>query len=82
MPRSETLNSDQHFGVTKKLMAEDNDTNGAAPEENPLSHVIGGFADDLLWDEFIAEMEQSRQEIDRNHGLAVPRPSVLENDPV
>lgn len=71
------------MGVVKKSMAEDDDTNGAAQtEENPLSRVVGGFANDALWDEFIEEMEQSRREIDRKHGLAGPCPPVLENDTV
>ena len=50
--------------------AEQNGTNGAASlPDHPLSRVIGGFADDPLWNEFIEEMEQSRREIDRKHGL-------------
>ncbi len=54
----------------EKLAAEHNGTNGVAPpEEHPLARVIGGFADDPLWDEFIEEMEQSRRELDRQHGL-------------
>lgn len=56
--------------VAEKPMEEDSGMNGAAtPEENPLSRVIGGFADDPLWDEFIKEMERSRREQDRQHGL-------------
>ena len=52
------------------LTAEQNGTNGAVPRgEHPLARVIGGFADDPLWDEFIEEMEQSRRELDRKHGL-------------
>ena len=77
------MNSDQGVGVMKKSMAEDDDANGAAQtEENPLSRVVGGFAGDPLWDEFIKEMEQSRQEIDRRHGLIEPRSPVLESDTV
>ena|GEM_PF-7111578 len=57
--------------AAEKLRAEPNGTDGAVvPEENPLSRVIGGFADDPLWDEFIEAMEESRREIDRQHGLA------------
>jgi phosphotransferase system IIB component len=57
-------------GAAETPMAEQNGTNGVAPlGENPLTHVIGGFADDPLWDEFIEEMEQSRREMDRKHGL-------------
>lgn len=49
---------------------EHNGTNGVVlPGENPLARIIGGFADDPLWDEFLQEMEQSRREIDRKHGL-------------
>ena len=56
--------------MVKKSTAEDDDANGAAQtEENPLSRVIGGFADDPLWDEFIEAMERSRRELDRQHGL-------------
>ena len=83
MPRNEILNSDQGVGVVKKSTAEDDDANGAAQtEENPLSRVVGGFAGDPLWDEFIEEMEQSRREIDRQHGLVEPNPPVLESDTV
>jgi len=64
------LETIQDGAVAEKLTAEHNGTNGAMPpEENPLSRVIGGFADDPLWDEFIQEMEQSRREQDRQHGL-------------
>lgn len=60
----------QDMGVAEKPTVEHNGTNGVvAPEENPLSRVIGGFADDPLWDEFIEEMERSRREQDRLHGL-------------
>ena len=53
-------------------MAEDDDANEAAQtEENPLSRVVGGFAGDPLWDEFIEEMEQSRQELDQTLRLVV-----------
>ena len=56
--------------MVKKSTAEDDDANGAAQtEENPLSRVVGGFAGDPLWDEFIEEMERSRRELDRQHGL-------------
>lgn len=66
--------------AVKKPAAEPNDTNGAAPsEENPLSRVIGGFADDPLWDKFIEEMEQSRRESDRLRGLIERNLDVLEN---
>jgi len=52
------------------LVMEHNGTNGVVlPGENPLARIIGGFADDPLWDEFLQEMEQSRREIDRKHGL-------------
>ena len=58
-------------GVVGGLAAEPNSTNGITPpEENPLSHVIGGFADDPLWDEFLEEMERSRRELDQQHRLA------------
>ncbi len=51
-------------------IAEHNGTHGTTPpEEHPLTRVIGGFADDPLWDEFLQEMEQSRREIDQKHGL-------------
>ncbi len=57
-------------GVVEKPTAEHNGTNGAVPAgENPLARVIGGFADDPLWDEFIEEMEQSRRELDQKHRL-------------
>lgn len=57
-------------GATETPLAEHNGTNGAAPSgEHPLAQVIGGFADDPLWEEFLQEMEQSRREIDRKHGL-------------
>ncbi len=73
----------QDRALVEKLTAEHSATNGAVvPEENPLSRVIGGFADDPLWDEFIEEMERSRREQDRQHGLSEPHPSVLENDTV
>ena len=56
--------------VAEKPAAEHNGTNGAVPiGENPLARVIGGFADDPLWDEFLEEMEQSRRELDEKHGL-------------
>ena len=59
----------QERALAEKLTAEHSATNGAvAPEENPLSRVIGGFAEDPLWDEFIEEMEKSRREIDQQHG--------------
>lgn len=51
-------------------IAEHNGMNGTAPpEEHPLTRVIGGFADDPLWDEFLQEMEQSWRELDRKRGL-------------
>jgi len=79
----EALETVQVGAAAEKLRAEHNGTDGAvAPEENPLSRVIGGFADDPLWDEFIEEMERSRRELDRQHGLSEPHPSVLENDTV
>lgn len=57
-------------GAAETPMAEYNGTNGvASSEEHPLARVIGGFADDPLWDQFIEEMEQSRRELDRKHGL-------------
>jgi hypothetical protein len=57
-------------GIAETPRAEHNGTNGVVPpEEHPLARVIGGFADDPLWDEFIEEMEQSRREMDRKHGL-------------
>lgn len=37
--------------------------------EHPLADVIGIFADDPLWEEFLAEMERSRREIDAEFGL-------------
>jgi len=65
------LETVQVGAAAEKLRAEPNGTDGAVvPEENPLSRVIGGFADDPLWDEFIEAMEESRREIDRQHGLA------------
>ena len=39
------------------------------PEAHPLAGVIGGFADDPLWDEFLEQMEQSRRALD--HTLEV-----------
>ena len=67
----EALETVQVGAAAEKLRAEPNGTDGAVvPEENPLSRVIGGFADDPLWDEFIEAMEESRREIDRQHGLA------------
>ena len=60
----------QKRALAEKLTAEYSATNGVVvPEENPLSRVIGGFADDPLWDEFIEAMEQSRREQNRQHGL-------------
>ncbi len=57
-------------GAVEMPVTEQKGTNGVGPsEEHPLARVIGGFADDPLWDEFIEEMEQSRREIDRKHGL-------------
>ena len=57
-------------GVAETPRTEQNGINGAAPPgEHPLARVIGGFADDPLWDEFIEEMEQSRRDMDRQHGL-------------
>lgn len=66
------MDSDQGAGVVKKSTAEDDDMKGAAQmKENPLSPVIGGLADDPLWDEFIEEMERSRQELDQTLRLIV-----------
>ena len=66
----EVLETIQERAVAEKPTAEHNGTDGAAPpEEHPLTRVIGGFADDPLWDEFLQEMEQSRREIDQKHGL-------------
>ncbi len=57
-------------GVAEKSTAEHNGSNGSEPSgENPLARVIGGFADDPLWNEFIEEMEQSRRELDQKHRL-------------
>ncbi len=57
-------------GAAETPRAEQNGTNETTlPGENPLSRVIGGFADDPLWDEFLQEMEQSQREMDRTHGL-------------
>lgn len=82
-PGAKTLNSNQGVGVVKKSTTEDDATSRAAQTGgNPLSRVIGGFADDSLWDEFTEEMEQSRREIDRQHGLVEPHAPVLENDTV
>lgn len=32
-------------------------------EAHPLAGVIGGFADDPLWEEFMAQMERDRREL-------------------
>lgn len=40
------------------------------PETHPLADVVGAFADDPLWEEFLEEMERSRREIDAKFDMS------------
>ena len=37
-----------------------------APVEHPLASVLGSFADDPFWDEFVQLMEEERRKIDES----------------